>query len=225
MVYIIHPNDKTTDFLENIYQPILDIFPEEIKIFRISDNTKSLEYCLKTILNCPENSSFFFLGHGASHCLHCVPEEEKILTPVFVSQGNLNQFNKHNIFSLSCESSDFFSRNRNLLKNAIGFGYIPSDFEEIKSLRESEANFLSGITKNDIEIFSELLVNIMRCSIFDYILDGLSFRELFHRIRLRINKCIVKMLLEQPANIQVVEQLYTLKNDILLVNESIVIRS
>lgn len=215
-IHIIHPLDTSTSFLEEISFFLKKSFPDHVNILRLNKGAKAKNECLDFINDQNEDSNFFFFGHGASYCLYGVPETSSTFD-ILINKNNLSIFDNKNLYCLSCESSDFLKKERknNHLKSCIGYGYIPSEYDEIIAIREGDANFLTGISEEDIKIFLSYLISIHKHSIKDFISQNLSFYELYNLIRLRINKSISSIILKdkQGYNRQAVSELYKLKNE------------
>ncbi len=147
-ILIIHPHDKTTQFLESINNNLQPEFSNDIQYFRIETNDNSHKQCLERIKEHPSNGIIIFLGHGRSDALYgskgdeyspSLEWEEIAAFPdlyyfneSFISKSNADVFYEKKVFCLACNSNNKIAEYA-IDKGAIsflGFGDIPTSSEE-----------------------------------------------------------------------------------------------
>lgn len=195
-INIIHPKDDTTDFLEEIYSYIKINTGVEINLLRLESKEDHVEF-FKLIHLFPNDELVLFLGHGTSTCLSGASTKEYELIE-FISEKQLKVFEEKKVILLACRSDQYlkvFFENCNI-KSAIGFPNLITDLNEVEYYHNSER--LSNIIQGDIDIFKIAIVDVIKYSLEDFINNNLSFYQLFNRIKLRINKRVVKFYNTTP---------------------------
>lgn len=196
-VVIIHPKDTTTDFLEEIstYIEALNI---EVNILRLITKEEHLSF-FETVHSFDENELIIFLGHGTSTGLSgCNTNDYE--QPEFITEKQLKVFENKNLILLSCRSNQYlksYFKDCNL-KSAIGFPNLITDFDEVPY--HDDPDRLDGITKDDVEAFKIILVEIVKFSLEDFVNNELSVFQIFNRMKLRINRRIINLYQKNAPN-------------------------
>jgi hypothetical protein len=186
-IICIHPLDETTMFLK----PIRDIFSESS--IQVEHNFEAHNSVLEQLSNLSERSLILFLGHGSSQLLKGASfldyEQEH-----FIDNNQAKHlFANHDVFLLSCNSSDFL-KSFSSYNSSIGFGNILSSIEEV----EIEQKFRDiNVDAEDIEIFKSAFVNAIYNSLLRFNQGRIKFSELSIYIRYNVNKEINIILLNK----------------------------
>lgn len=192
-VLIIKPVDESILFLEPIFEGLVNFYS-----IIIEPKEESYELGIQEIDKMPDSSIIIFLGHGASHCLygaHDLSFERKPL----VNSSNISIFQNKSVFSLSCRSSEFLYKNRDVMKQFIGFGNLPTDWDDIVAERDfGDPNYLANIQEEDIAYYKSTLADIIYQSFIRNKISIGEFEKIFLHIKLMINKEISKILIEKP---------------------------
>lgn len=192
-VLIIKPVDISISFLEPIFNGLVSY-----NSIIIEPNEESYERGIQHINEMPDSSTIVFLGHGASHCLygaHDLSFERKPL----VNNSNISIFKNKNIFSLSCRSSEFLDRNRSIMKQFIGFGNLPTDWNDIVAERDfGNPYYLSNIQEEDVSYYKKTLVEIIHSSLSKSRFKIDDFEKIYLHTKLMLNKEISKILIQKP---------------------------
>jgi hypothetical protein len=189
---IIYPSDSTTDFLKGIPAFLHEHYKEFTETFRIDSSRESHAECIHMITQQSSKIFFIFLGHGASNYLAGARDSPNYDN--FINETNLKIFESKKVFFLSCRSADFL-KNKTFIRTSLGFGDLPSEYNEIETLQRISGLY-DGITIETLELFKEILTEIIKYSLLDLIKDNLTFIDLFNRIKLRINKKMSEVLLK-----------------------------
>ena len=192
-ILIVRPVDLSISFLETIFEGLNDF-----KSIIIEPNDKSYANGIKHINEMPNSSTIIFLGHGSSNCLygaHNLSYERKPL----VQNSNISILKNKSIFSLSCRSSEFLYKNRSVIKNFIGFNYLPTDWDDIVAERDlGDPNYLLNIREEDIVYYKNTLAKMVLSSFIKNKKSIADFERIFLYIKLMVNKEISKILVEKP---------------------------
>lgn len=186
--------DDTTDFLEGIYTYLKENTEAEINLIRLitrEDHSAFFEFIHKI----DDNELILFLGHGTSHGLSGA-RTNIYETDAFITERQLNVFKNKKVILLSCRSDQYLNTYFKDcgLKSAIGFPNLITDFQEIEE--HDNPKRVEDITKEDVELFKNAIIDIVKYSLGDYININLTIFHLFNRIKLRINKRIIKFYIE-----------------------------
>lgn len=206
-ILIIHPYDKTTIFLEDIYNTLLTEMSEYISVFKIEPTYNSHSKALREIKEA-KYETIIFMGHGRSYSLFGAKgdhySEELEVTDIemnsnsylfyeeqFIHHYNIHHFENKKVFCLSCRSSDMIGNWAISIGNAkvfIGFGSIPTDEIDYK---ENEV-----ITPNDIEnmnLFRQMLNQIILNSFLMTLKNKMTFEQLMLLIKINVYKTIFNL--------------------------------
>lgn len=192
-VLIIKPVDLSISFLEPIFEGLVNYTS-----IIIEPNEESYELGIQDIDKMPDSSIIIFLGHGASYCLYGAHDLSFKRKPL-VNSSNISIFQNKSVFSLSCRSSEFFYKNRGIMKQFIGFGNLPTDWDDILAERDfGNPNYLANIQEEDIAYYKSTLADIIYQSLIRNKISIDDFEKIFLHIKLIINKEISKILIEKP---------------------------
>lgn len=170
-ILIIHPEDPSTSFLQEIKNYLIHKFKNNIEYVRINPNDTSHLNCINKIKQHPENSLVIFMGHGKSDKLYgsrgklfesrnfesesAVEENPELFynKDNFINKENVSVFAGKKVFCLACNS------NAEIAKFAIeygaksffSFGDIPTSKEEFKDYKESINNLENFDDEHKIE--------------------------------------------------------------------------
>lgn len=197
-IICIYPSDQTTDFLSPIVK-VLELYGASI--FRLQPNDCPYNDIKRRIYESESGTLVFFLGHGADNRLYGAMVNGS--KDIFVNSTENGIFNDKNIVLLACKSNDFIQsyltkkRTQYPPLNAIGFGILPTDWNDVIAERDGDAMAFNGIIEQDIDYFRTTLVQIFSSTI-KYILDkGFSVKKFYTHIKLRLNKEIATLLTER----------------------------
>ena len=207
----VFPVDESTNFLE----PVKEILEKQLDATIIRGDTTKEEHRNEISNRLSELTGqdvFVFMGHGASHCLYGTPQGGE-LQPLF-EKGNLSLPKYSGSLLISCRSSDFIESQK--LVNAIGFGGIPTTWEEMRNLREDDCSYYAGIDEDTVPEYRNSFVNAL-CGALKLWSPSSPLSQLYQNIRLCITGQIVRHLLEKklelPQRQGLFELLYELKQD------------
>jgi len=211
---VVFPKDDTTIFLEDIVQHIYShahICNFEVILLRIE--SESQVDAVETIRNA-EGSWVLFLGHGSSHGLHCSGTQNR---SIFINSTNADCLSGKFIMLLACNSADFIRKFYGFT-DAIGFGDLPTDWNDILSARNSNHLAYRGITEATINTFKTELVSIVKCSFVEFMYNPSNAMELMNSMRLRLNKRIVFYNLRAGDYRILSDLFYNVKKELLHLN-------
>lgn len=212
-ILIIHPYDKTTNFLERIKNHLQVIFPDFTHYYNIKPNDSSHNKCLNAIKDFSNNGLILFMGHGKSNCLYGAKgdfygtlENELVKAEqpdkyynndFFISEKNLEVFSGKKIISLSCNSNGQIGRKAVELgaKVFLGFGDLPTSVDELKDGGQENH---SGKSLATIEQALKTEINyIIKKSIEIGLLRNYSFSQLVDLIHFISSQKITHYLVSQ----------------------------
>jgi hypothetical protein len=195
---IIYPKDYSTEFLLRIYSNLLEKFePELVKILYIEANDNSYSEGVKHIESIDENSLLLFMGHGQDDLLYGA-EEGSFKKKPFVKRTEFKVFKGKYLFSLSCYSNELLrtSLGNSGIINSIGFGSLPTEMTEVdnnKRLKEK------GITKDIIQRYKDILVELVTLSYSELLEKKLTFSQLSEYYLLLLNRKISEVILDDKT--------------------------
>jgi len=194
-LYVIHPKDVTTDFLEDVYNYLLQKYSNRILIKRLKTRDDHHEI-FGTLQGMSNDFLYLFLGHGTSTALSGAITKD-FEYPIYISENQLQVFEGKNIVLLSCRSNQFLKAyfKQCNIKSAIGFPNMITDKAETEY---PEPNSIEEVvTVDDITAFRAIIVNCLKYSLEDYIVGNFSPSKLFDNIRLRIHRKLINFYREQ----------------------------
>jgi len=232
-ILIIHPNDRTTNFLSKIKSHLIKTFDNQIHHFNIYPNDESHDQCLERISKHPENGLIIFLGHGRSdklygsrgnlyHNLNFVSHEAIQEEPDsyynnddFINSENADIFLGKNVFCLACNSNDKIAK-FSIEKGAkafLGFGDIPTSIEEFKD------NGIVNVSGDMVRMMKTELNYIIKKSLEHGISNHHTFEQLHNLIRFVTNQRITDILVTRKDVRErhvLTDYLYYLKKNIVI---------
>lgn len=227
-ILIIHPYDKTTFFLNDLKNHLVQIFRDDIIVFDIGTNDESHIECIKVINSHPENGLIIFLGHGRSDAIAgskgdwFTPDaewEELAKHPdlfyykeTFIGKNNSNILKGKKVFCLSCRSREKISEYlaENEVTTFLGFGDIPTSFGE----------FNEHVTPAAVNAMQRELNYIIKTSLTLCLSKGLTFEELLNYIHFITNQRISDILINEKHFEErhlLVDNLYLLKKEAMII--------
>lgn len=206
------PEDDSTNFLE----PIRMVLEEKLDATIIRGDTTREGHRNEVnngLHKLAEQDVFVFMGHGASYCLYGSPQSGE-LQPLF-GKGALSLPKRSRSLLISCRSDDFIKSQQWV--NAIGFGEIPTTWEEMRKLREEDCSCYAGVDEGMIPEYQNSLVQAL-CGALRLWNPSSPLRQLYQNIRLCITGQIVRLHLDrtlaQEQKQGLVEMLYDLKREV-----------
>ncbi len=215
-ILIIHPKDKTTDFLEFISNSLLENTNRKLILFRIEGNKSSHEECIELIEKLPDETLTIFLGHGGSDYL-CGTNTRDFTLEKFIEGDMLNVFERKKLLLISCRSEEYlkkYSTSCGIIAS-IGFGDLPSEPAEIEHLQRFSGEY-DNINQMILDNYKKLLTQIITEALIDSLNGNFSFMQLFNRIKLRVNRSMSRIILERNSNEnkKLATLLFILKNEL-----------
>jgi len=219
VVHIIHPKDETTDFLEHIYADLEDTDSTKINLLRIKNREEHTKI-FTIVPEIPVGNLIVFLGHGTSTGLSGAVTSDYDYK-VFISDQQLKIFKNKEILFLTCRSNQYLRKfyKESGLKSAIGFPNMITDRDEVDFHDEPER--ITEITQNDIDKYKQILTCVIKNSLNDYIKYELNTKVLHSRIKMRLNKELIKhykSLGKNKGKTTVGQMLTDLINGLIIVN-------
>ncbi len=195
MLTIIHPIDDSTEFLLDISSSLMESFKERISYYPINSDISN-EEVYQFLKSIKDNEIILFLGHGGSSYL-CRENRER-----FITKDHLDFFDRKFLFCLSCLSNEFLKHNfsKKSIINAIGFGDLPTDWNDVSGAREFDANAYENINEVIISEYCQILVELVIKSFNDLFNRNLDFKGLNSYFRLHLNKKISDVILRDKSN-------------------------
>jgi len=157
-ILIIHPLDKTTQFLNRIKNHLFKNFKNKIHVFNIQRTETSHEQCLQKIRDHSAKGLIIFLGHGRSDKLFgskgdnynaIVDEEIQLEHPQdyyykqdFITPENADVFKDKKVFCLACNSNEKIAKCaiEKGARSFVGFGDIPTSYDEFMDKNQNVHN-------------------------------------------------------------------------------------
>lgn len=232
-ILIVHPNDKTTSFLDKIKRYLIGKFEGNVHHFNIQPNEQSHKDCLERISSHSESGLIIFLGHGRSDKLfgskgksfesaELVSEFAKQENPEdyyyndnFINENNADVFSKKKVFCLACNSNEKIAKYA-IEKGArtfVGFGDIPTSREEF------EDDGIGNVSNDIVKAMKTELNYIIKKGIEYGISNSYNFQQLQDFTAFLINQKIAEYLVEKKNYNErhlLTDYLYQLKKDIAI---------
>lgn len=196
---IIYPKDETTSFLKPIIQTCSKTLDGHFTFFDIGFNDEEHEITEDEIRN-GAYTKVLFLGHGSSRWLQGSKNQE-YEKERFINSKNIQLFKGKDFLCLSCKSIEFLEHEKRAF-NYIGFGDLPTQMNEIVGIREQNANIYQNVDEGVLIRFRNMLNKVISNSIVEWIQNDFSITQLYHRIRIRVNKEISAIVKSKPISIQ-----------------------
>ena len=206
---IVHPKDATTEFLSEICAFLQSKFKNSVVVYRINCTDSEHEKVKASIEN-SKVAKILFLGHGSSYSLQGA-KNDSYSKEVFISKKELKIFEKKDFLCLSCKSTEFLHRQYNI--NYVGFGDMPTHMEEITGAREQDNKAYEGVDDDILNEFRSIIVSAITNSTYEWLKYDYSVRDLKNRIRIRLNKEVVRLKIESGDK-ALISLLKEMKNEI-----------
>lgn len=229
-ILIIHPHDRTTFFLNELKNHLVDKFNNQITVFDIEPNDKSHTKCLEEISLLSKEGLIIFLGHGRSDALAgskgdwFTPDadwEEIANHPelfyykeTFIGRNNFSVFKERKVFCLSCRSAEKvaeFSAENGVI-SFLGFGDIPT----------SAGEFGENVTPEVVNAMQRELNYIIKTSLSISIEKKLTFEGLLNHIQFITSQRLTDVLVNQKNFNErhiLADHLYYLKTDAKIIGD------
>jgi hypothetical protein len=206
---VLYPEDNSTVFLEQVIAHLFATVNTSLfEFFKIKPTEESHKLALREIEKA-EHITIIFLGHGSSHALQGARNDE-YKNEKFISNKDFLLFKGKRLLLVSCDSCVLIKKTRGYaFLEAIGFGDLPTDWNDIQSARELNASAYDGFTELTMQLFRKNLVEIVKYSLSDFLNGSFCLRELYDSILLRINKRIADNFINKLPD-------YAILNDCLL---------
>ena len=230
-ILIIHPNDKTTSFLDRIKKYLIQRFEDKIHHFNIHPNDESHNQCIERIKSNPNSGLIIFLGHGKTTKLYgakgdlfdnlelvssdAVAEDpdKYYYNDDFINLDNIDVFKGKKVFCLACNSNDKIASYA-IEKGAatfLGFGSIPT------SMPEFDDDGLKNVSTDIVRLMKMELNYIIKRSLEIGIDRNYSFNQLKDIICFITNQKIAHYLrINKDCKVRytLADYLYQLKTNI-----------
>lgn len=189
---IIHPEDPSTEFLDQIIKVVIKEFPKRTILLKPS--LKQAGQYIEASINklYVEDDVIFFLGHGRSDGLYGALDERDQKT-ILLTREDVNRiFANKNAILFSCNSDELLKRISKDIKSFIGFGNMPTDWTEIMAERDlGDHRYLSELTIDSLQKFRDILVSMMVRATLNGLFKTNNFaREMYLLLRLELNKAL-----------------------------------
>jgi len=209
---ILFPTDPSTKFLERIFDYLSKkVSPENFTIIKIDCTEEAHRSAIDEIEKI-EYGSIIFLGHGNSSALQG-SKCEKFTKPQFLTHREFAVFKRKNIMLVSCESSSLLKRAKGNFISGLGFGDLPTDWNDIQGARETDASAYDGFTEDTIESFRNYLTEMIQFTLGNYFQQEMTLSKVKDLLLLLINKKIATNYHQKVQNHEVL-------NDCLLIVKS-----
>jgi hypothetical protein len=228
-ILIVHPNDKSTEFLNRIKNHLIENFSSQVHHFNIHPNKASHDDCLKRIDEHSPDGIIVFLGHGRSDKLYgskgdlwdnrefVSPEsisetpEKYYFNDDFINDQNFEIFRGKKVFCLSCNSREKIGKLavENGAISFFGFGDIPTSIGEFNDRGENVSHDVVIKMKTE-------LTYIIKTSLTYCINRGDSFQGLLNTVRFITNQRLTEVLTGDKnfkERSLLADYLYYLKNE------------
>lgn len=213
-VLLLFPEDNSTDFLFPMYEKIASF--EFVKAVRVPYSENVSNDVHKYIEELNEDCLCVFIGHGRGNCLYGGigknGDKQILITELEAS----DVFCHKNILLIACNSTEFIIGCCNEVSQAIGFGSIPTDWEEVLATRNVDVDAYPGISEKDIDIFKVIFIEIMMDSLMLSFDRRYNLSRLYSNISLFINKKISSLLIDKQVDNyrKIADLLYQLKSEL-----------
>jgi len=238
-VFTIYPTDKqqSTKFLNRINNYLKYHLNGESECYKIGFNDIDHSNCLKKAVN--SNTKFIiFMGHGRSDKLYgsCAKDSNGFVSfesienndslynnENFINSDSIVFFKGKVFFSFSCNSNknQTNSLGRIAIQNGvlsfIGFGDIPTDFEEPEISEKGEQREV--FPKRAIAVFKGIIIKIIKQSVLTSIQNNYSVQGLVDLIKLKTNIEIQNLILSRDRHRHkdaIINKLYSFKSEIVI---------
>ena len=176
-MFLIFPNDRSTEFLKSVVDKAEELISNLI-IIKCSASDESYSDAIEQLKNISKGETVIFIGHGCPTKLYG-GENKSFSKKELISLKNVSLFKDVKLILMACNSSDFIRSSRKMrnFSEALGFGLLPSDMNELaKNKKIRELN----LTELEINKFKEILIDLFSRIIdlvanFDKSIEELKF--------------------------------------------------
>jgi hypothetical protein len=186
IIHVIYPSDRSTDFLNDIIDPLYGKESLKINLYRLEYREEHDEF-LEKITDLPNQDLYVFLGHGGSNdikgaCTSFCDYDS------LVEQNQLELFTNKRVFFLSCRSNEYLKNygRKCGVNSGIGFPNMITDSYDIDGALLEDKSIT--INSGDVKKFNEILVRIIKESLLEFAENELTLYSLYHRIKLKAAK-------------------------------------
>ena len=200
--------DGSTDFLKPLYEYICTTLSAE-GVGYDADSEEDTISKIHDIIT--DADTLIFLGHGNSKGLYASVQDNFEL----FNETSIFRLTDKSLFLLACRSADFIRKFS--LKNAIGFGHLPTSVEDANHWHNEHDISLNDFSEDDIKLYNDALVAILRNVINSETIS--DFHLLYNRLKLQTSVGIVNSLILHTDNSnyrKVADLLFYLQKDIRL---------
>lgn len=205
-IVCIYPEDKTTDFLQPLYEHICDTISAVGMHNDTTDEDDSLDKIYDEI---KDAACVIFLGHGTSSILY----GSRSANVVFES-NNHNLLDGKRLLLLSCNSNQFIKKYEK--NDSIGFDFLPTSLDDVRLTRTLHNVNIENIEKIDVDTYNMALVQSLINTIsLNTMYDFHLFKE---RLKFNISREIVSCLIKRDSpNYRIVaDMLYYVYKDMII---------
>lgn len=196
-VKIIHPVDQSTDFLLSISKSLRTVEGIDLEVVR-----PNVGEAIDELVDLQQCDAIVFLGHGHSRRLYGGVNDSEKPELINVKQATTLFYQKQTVL-FACDSNEFLkevNRANAVTKNYMGFGNMPTDWNDITGAREFNPFFKQELEEQTLERYKALIVASLSESLQLFFIRNLSFRDLYLELRLRINKQINSTVYSKELN-------------------------
>ncbi len=204
----VFPEDETLSFLE----PIVNDLSKFIDVFKLTTNNK--DEIISKIESLAKDSIIIFIGHGASRCLYGAVEKGD--KQIFINSSNIGILRDKNICAISCRSSEFLDANKSIVNNYLGFGNIPTEWDEIAAGRDvGDPFYLEGINERELRYYVSCFKKSTHYCLGAFVKHK-SIKQLYFDYRLCFNKSIYNLMKNKQRynHVKLSELIIDTKNEI-----------
>lgn len=210
-MYLIFPSDPTTNFLQQVIDDTLVLFPE-INVIRCAANEESYVATKESLEAIPEGRTIFFVGHGSPSTLYGGASHEFEKRPL-ITLKNINLFKNSKLILMACNSTGFIKSSRPMrnFSDGLGFGLLPSEMEELQTNRKIRE---LGLTEIELDKFKGILVDLFKKIIATVAKGEKCIESLAFFVSAYISKLINELVADSNF-VKVAKLLFYVKKDLI----------
>lgn len=218
---VIFPNDPSTEFLHPVLDVVNQVSGVDYELIRTAPTESGYQYTRKFIAELDNRIPIVFMGHGHSrHLYGGVSDSFERKNLLGVSDTELLE--GRTLILLACRSSEFVWSARDSIKFGLGFGDLPTDWDDITAEREFYGNVYDGIDEQIICDYRNGLVQVFAHSIKDCLESEGSLQRFALALKLRINKKICDSVLSgTPPKRLLADMFYSMKHELQIVGDDL----
>lgn len=214
---IIYPQDPSTSFLLGPFQ-YLKRKLKPATFYEIQPNEESHKQCCLLIA---KHKTIIFMGHGSFQKLSGA-KNDTYSKDALISYKEIQEFGLKNWILFSCNSNDLLKKCSGAISCGIGFGDLPTDFNDVQGIREFESNAYLNLTEEAINEFKESINWIILTAIGELHEKKLNGFDFFHFLKIIIARRMLDILKDQK-NIDQREHaklLFDMKDNLVLLGKN-----